>query len=118
MHMDGFFHIHDMGTLSTYCVGWDLADLIKTGLTGVPGKVDSRPAKHYRAILGQIVNFMYTLQGEAAGAQAFSDFDVLMAPLVMCGIVFEHAVRAVCFPLGVLAGLVKKNKVKNDLHIH
>ncbi|MBR9681574.1 MAG: ribonucleoside triphosphate reductase [Candidatus Altiarchaeota archaeon] len=82
MHMDGFFHIHDMGTLSTYCVGWDFADLIKTGLTGVPGKVDSRPAKHYRAILGQSVNFMYTLQGEAAGAQAFSDFDILLAPFV------------------------------------
>ena len=82
MHMEGFFHIHDMGTLSTYCVGWDLADLIKVGFKGVPGKIASRPAKHYRTLLGQAVNFMYTLQGESAGAQAFSDFDILLAPFV------------------------------------
>ena len=81
-HRDGDFHIHDMGLLSTYCVGWDLMDLLITGFTGVEGKVSSKPAKHFRSALGQVVNFFYTLQGEAAGAQAFSSFDTLLAPFV------------------------------------
>lgn len=81
-HRKGDFHIHDMGLLSTYCVGWDLMDLLISGFTGVEGKVSSRPAKHFRSALGQVVNFFYTLQGEAAGAQAFSSFDTLLAPFV------------------------------------
>lgn len=81
-HMSGDLHIHDMDLLSVYCVGWDLTDLIRTGFTGVPGKVSSKPAKHFRAILGQIVNFFYTMQGESAGAQAFSNFDTLLAPFI------------------------------------
>lgn len=81
-HREGDFHIHDMGLLSTYCVGWDLMDLLISGFTGVEGKVSSRPAKHFRSALGQVVNFFYTLQGEAAGAQAFSSFDTLLAPFV------------------------------------
>ncbi len=81
-HKEGDFHIHDLGTLAAYCVGWDLQDLIITGFTGVPGKISSRPAKHLRALLGQVVNFFYTLQGEAAGAQAFSNFDTLIAPFI------------------------------------
>jgi len=64
------------------CVGWDLYDLLLRGFGGVPGKVESLPPKHFRTALGQIVNFFYTLQGEAAGAQAFSNFDTLLAPFV------------------------------------
>lgn len=78
----GSFHIHDLGFLSVYCVGWDLEDLLMSGFTGVAGKVESRPAKHLRTILGQIVNFFYTMQGEAAGAQAFSNFDTYLAPFI------------------------------------
>lgn len=81
-HIDGDFHIHDLGMLSVYCVGWDLEDLLMKGFTGVPGKVESKPARHFRTALGQIVNFFYTLQGEAAGAQAFSNFDTLLAPFI------------------------------------
>lgn len=81
-HKEGDFHLHDLGMLSVYCVGWDLQDLLREGFHGVPGKVASRPAKHFRTALGQIVNFFYTLQGEAAGAQAFSNFDTLLAPFI------------------------------------
>ncbi len=78
----GDMHIHDLGTLSVYCVGWDLEDLLREGFTGVSDKIQSSPAKHLRTVLGQIVNFMYTLQGEAAGAIAFSNFDTLLAPFI------------------------------------
>jgi len=81
-HTDGDFHIHDLSLLSVYCVGWDLYDLLIEGFRGVTGKVESRPAKHLRSALGQVVNFFYTLQGEAAGAQAFSNFDTLLAPFI------------------------------------
>jgi ribonucleoside-triphosphate reductase len=82
LHRNGDFHIHDLNLVSVYCVGWDLMDLIRTGFTGVPNKISSKPAKHFRTILGQVVNFFYTLQGEAAGAQAFSNFDTLLAPFI------------------------------------
>ena len=81
-HTDGDFHIHDLSLLSVYCVGWDLYDLLIEGFRGVTGKVESRPARHLRSALGQVVNFFYTLQGEAAGAQAFSNFDTLLAPFI------------------------------------
>lgn len=81
-HVSGDMHIHDLGQLSVYCVGWDLMDLLLTGFKGAVGKVESSPAKHFRSALGQIVNFFYTLQGEAAGAQAFSSFDTLLAPFI------------------------------------
>ena len=81
-HKSGDLHIHDLNLLSVYCVGWDLFDLLVEGFTGVEGKVASKPAKHFRAALGQVVNFFYTLQGEAAGAQAFSNFDTLLAPFI------------------------------------
>ncbi len=81
-HINGDFHIHDLNSLSVYCVGWDLQDLLIEGFRGVPGKAESKPAKHFRSALGQIVNFFYTLQGEAAGAQAFSNFDTLLAPFI------------------------------------
>ncbi len=81
-HKDGDFHIHDLGFLSVYCVGWDLEDLLLSGFKGVEGKIVSKPAKHFRTVLGQIINFFYTMQGESAGAQAFSNFDTLLAPFI------------------------------------
>ena len=81
-HKQGYFHIHDLGFLSVYCVGWDLKDLLVTGFKGVDGKAQSKPARHFRTALGQIVNFFYTMQGEAAGAQAFSNFDTFLAPFI------------------------------------
>ncbi len=82
VHENGDLHIHDLGTLGAYCVGWDLKDLLTVGFKGVKGKVESKPAKHLRTALMQIVNFFYTLQGETAGAQAFSNFDTLLAPYI------------------------------------
>ena len=81
-HENGDIHIHDLNIISVYCVGWDLKDLLTEGFTGVEGKVASKPAKHFRTALGQMVNFLYTMQGESAGAQAFSNFDTLLAPFV------------------------------------
>ncbi len=82
IHVNGDFHIHDLGLISVYCVGWDLKDLLMIGFKGAAGKIESGPARHFRSALGQIVNFFYTLQGEAAGAQAFSNFDTLLAPFI------------------------------------
>ncbi|QTA38280.1 ribonucleoside triphosphate reductase [Thermosipho ferrireducens] len=81
-YIKGFIHIHDLGVLASYCVGWDLEELLRKGFNGVSGKVASGPAKHFRTALGQIVNFLYTLQGETAGAVAFSNFDTLLAPFI------------------------------------
>jgi len=81
-HEEGDFHLHDLSSLSVYCVGWDLYDLLLKGFGGVPGKIESKPAKHFRSALGQLVNFLYTLQGETAGAVAVSDFDTLLAPFI------------------------------------
>ncbi|MCX7698521.1 MAG: ribonucleoside triphosphate reductase [Candidatus Goldbacteria bacterium] len=81
-HTDGDFHIHDLGLLSVYCCGWDLRDLLIRGFGGVEGKIESAPPSHFESALGQIVNFFYTLQGEAAGAQAFANFDTLLAPFI------------------------------------
>lgn len=81
-HIGGDFHLHDLGLLAPYCCGWSLEDLLVYGFRGVPGKVESAPPKHFRTALGQLVNFFYTLQGEAAGAQAVSSFDTYLAPFV------------------------------------
>jgi ribonucleoside-triphosphate reductase len=78
----GDFHIHNLDFLGPYCCGWDLYDLINRGFGGVASKVESRPAKHFRTALGQLVNFFYTLQGEVAGANAVSNFDTLLAPFI------------------------------------
>ena len=80
-HTNGDYHIHDLGTLGAYCVGWDLKDILLKGFKGVAGKIESKPAKHFGTALMQIVNYLYTLQGEAAGAQALSNFDSLLAPV-------------------------------------
>ncbi len=81
-HREGEFHIHDLQVLGPYCAGWDLWELLTVGFRGVPGKVESAPPKHFTSALGQVVNFLYTLQGEFAGAQAFSNFDTLLAPFI------------------------------------
>ena len=81
-HFSGDVHIHDLGVLGAYCVGWDIRELLLTGFGGVSGKIESKPARHFRTALGQVVNFFYTLQGEAAGAQAFSNFDTYLAPFI------------------------------------
>lgn len=94
-HHSGAMHIHDLGLLSVYCVGWDLQDLLREGFRGAPGKAESHPARHFRSALGQIVNFFYTLQGEAAGAQAFSNFDTLLAPFIRYdGLSFDDVKQA------------------------
>lgn len=82
LHKSGDFHLHDLGFLSTYCVGWDLADLLREGFRGVEGKIECKPPKHFKTALGQMVNFFYTMQGESAGAQAFSSFDTYLAPFI------------------------------------
>ena len=81
-HRFGDFHIHDLSLLAPYCCGWNLEDILLHGFRGAPQKTSSAPAKHFRAALGQIVNFFYTLQGEAAGAQALSSFDTYLAPFI------------------------------------
>jgi len=81
-HTSGDLHIHDLAVLGPYCVGWDLPDLLLSGFKGVSGKVESKPARHLSSALGHVVNFFYTLQGEAAGAQAFSNFDSYLAPFI------------------------------------
>ena len=81
-HRDADIHIHDLDMLSGYCAGWSLRTLLTEGLNGVPGKVEAAPPKHMSSAVGQIVNFLGTLQNEWAGAQAFSSFDTYMAPFV------------------------------------
>lgn len=81
-HDEGDFHIHDLDKIAAYCCGWDLQDLLRRGFTGVEGKIACKPPKHLRTALGQMINFFYTLQGEVAGAEAFSNFDTLLAPFV------------------------------------
>jgi ribonucleoside-triphosphate reductase len=81
-HREGDLHIHDLDMLSGYCAGWSLRQLLTEGFNGVPGKVEATPARHMSAAIGQIVNFLGTLQNEWAGAQAFSSFDTYMAPFV------------------------------------
>ncbi|MFC4620868.1 ribonucleoside triphosphate reductase [Comamonas nitrativorans] len=81
-HRNGDLHIHDLDMLSGYCAGWSLRTLLHEGLNGVPGKVEAGPARHMSSAVGQIVNFLGTLQNEWAGAQAFSSFDTYMAPFV------------------------------------
>jgi len=81
-HKSGDFHIRDLNILAPYCDGWDLKDLLVYGFKGVEGKIESAPPKHLRSAFGQLVNFFCTLQGEAAGAQAISNIDTLLAPFV------------------------------------
>lgn len=81
-HIGGDMHIHDLQLLAPYCAGWDLKDLLIKGFGGVNSKVEANPPKHFRTALGQMINFFYTLQGEVAGAEAFSNFDTYLAPFI------------------------------------
>lgn len=81
-HKNGDLHLHDLQLLAAYCAGWDLRELLIRGFGGVTGKIEAKPAKHFRTALGQIINFFYTLQGEVAGAEAFANFDTYLAPFV------------------------------------
>lgn len=81
-HREGDLHIHDLDMLAGYCAGWSLRSLLQEGLNGVPGRVQAKPPKHLSSALGQMVNFLGTLQNEWAGAQAFSSFDTYLAPYV------------------------------------
>lgn len=81
-HEEGDLHIHDLYLLAPYCCGWELKDFLIHGFGGVPGKIESKPPNHFKTALGQLVNFLYTLQGEAAGAEAVSSFDTLLAPFI------------------------------------
>ncbi|CAB3667921.1 MAG: ribonucleoside triphosphate reductase [Achromobacter sp.] len=81
-HRDGDIHIHDLDMLSGYCAGWSLRQLLTEGFNGIPGKIEATPPRHMSAAIGQIVNFLGTLQNEWAGAQAFSSFDTYMAPFI------------------------------------
>lgn len=92
-HRSGDLHIHDLNMLGVYCVGWDLMDLLTVGFKGTRDKIESRPAKHFATALMHVVNFLYTLTGEAAGAVAFSNFDTLMAPFVREDMLTDNEVR-------------------------
>lgn len=81
-HRDGSYHIHDLDVFGGYCAGWSLKELLNEGFNGVSGRVESKPPKHLSSAVGQIVNFMGSMQNEWAGAQAFSSFDTYMAPFV------------------------------------
>ena len=81
-HLSGEMHLHDLGFFGPYCAGWDLRQILTGGFGGVPGKVESRPPKHLRSFLGQVVNSTFTTQGETAGAQAWSSFDTYCAPFI------------------------------------
>ncbi len=81
-HISGDLHLHDLTTLAVYCCGWSIEDILIHGFTGVPGKISCAPPKHFRTALGQLVNFIYTMQHEAAGAQAVSSFDTYLAPFI------------------------------------
>ncbi|QQM30640.1 ribonucleoside triphosphate reductase [Martelella lutilitoris] len=95
-HRAGDLHIHDLDMLSGYCAGWSLRTLITEGLNGVPGKVEADPPKHMSSAVGQIVNFLGTLQNEWAGAQAFSSFDTYMAPFIRKdGLSYEDVLQSI-----------------------
>jgi len=81
-HVSGDIHIHDLALISAYCTGWDLKEFLTKGFGGVSGKVHSKPPKHLRTALGQLVNFYYTIQGEVAGAVAVANFDTYLAPFI------------------------------------
>lgn len=104
-HREGDLHIHDLDMLAGYCAGWSLRTLLTEGLNGVPGKVEAGPPKHLSSAVGQIVNFLGTLQNEWTGAQAFSSFDTYLAPFVrndrLCYTEVRQAIQEVVYNLNV-----------------
>ena len=89
----GDFHLHNLDTLAPYCSGWDLYDFLLKGFGGTAGKLESKPPKHLRTVLGQVVNFIYTVAGEVAGAVSFSNFDTLLAPFIYYDGLNYHQVK-------------------------
>ncbi len=89
----GAFHLHNLDTLAPYCSGWDLYDFLLKGFGGTAGKLESKPPKHLRTVLGQVVNFIYTVAGEVAGAVSFSNFDTLLAPFIYYDGLNYHQVK-------------------------
>ncbi len=106
-HREGDYHIHDLDSLSGYCAGWSLRQLLAEGFNGVTGRVSSRPPRHFREALGQMANFLGILQSEWAGAQAFSSFDTYLAPYVfrdqMSDAEMRKAIRQFVYNLNVPA---------------
>jgi ribonucleoside-triphosphate reductase len=95
-HREGDLHIHDLDMLAGYCAGWSLRTLLNEGFNGIPGRVEAGPPKHLSSALGQMVNFLGTLQNEWAGAQAFSSFDTYLAPFVRKdGLGFDEVRQAI-----------------------
>ncbi|QUH24538.1 ribonucleoside triphosphate reductase [Serpentinicella alkaliphila] len=94
-HIRGDLHIHDLGLLAPYCCGWDLEAFLRSGFKGAKGKIESKPPKHFESALGQLVNLLYTLQGESAGAQAVSSIDTYLAPFIYYdGLTYEQVKKA------------------------
>ncbi len=95
-HLNGDFHIHDLGLLAPYCCGWDLESFLTNGFKGAQGKVESKAPKHFESALMQIANLLYTLQGESAGAQAISSVDTYLAPFIHYdGLTYEQVKKAI-----------------------
>jgi ribonucleoside-triphosphate reductase len=93
-HLDGDFHLHNLSmSLCGYCAGWSLGQLLREGFNGVSGRIESSPAKHLGSALGQLINFIGTLQNEWAGAQAFSSIDTYMAPFIRADNLTEDQVK-------------------------
>ena len=94
-HRSGALHIHDLSMLASYCVGWDLKNFLTDGFTGVKGKINCKPPTHFDTACNQIVQFLYTTQGETSGAQALSNFDTYMAPFIRYdGMTYREVVKA------------------------
>ena len=112
-HRNGDIHIHDLDMLAAYCAGWSLKNLLHEGFNGVPGKAEAGPAKHLSAAVGQMVNFMGTLQNEWAGAQAFSSVDTYLAPYIRADNLSYEQVDATAGRFGtVVFSTVKGAKIK------
>lgn len=106
-HRQADIHIHDLDSLTAYCAGWSLRNLLNEGFNGVAGRVSSRPPRHLNEALGQMANFLGILQSEWAGAQAFSSFDTYLAPLVfrdqLDHVAIKKAIRRFVYNLNVPA---------------
>jgi ribonucleoside-triphosphate reductase len=123
-HLNGDMHIHDLDRISSYCVGWDIRDLLQEGFKGQDGRMESKPPKHFRSALGQIVNYLYTLQNESSGAQALSNVDTMLAPFIAYdGLTYPEVKQAVqewVFNLNVptrAAGQVPFTNITLDLKV-
>ena len=96
VHIRGDLHIHDLGLLAPYCCGWDLEAFLRYGFKGAKGKIESKPPRHFESALGQLVNLLYTLQGESAGAQAVSSIDTYLAPFIYFdGLEYEQVKKGI-----------------------